>query len=408
MAILDTMNLRFIEVNAAFIEKLGYGKTELLGRSYAGLRLFTNPVQERHLTRELGETGRIKDFELELRKADGGIFHGLFSAEIIEEAGKRYLLTVLVDIAEQVRLREHLEAERRRLRNIIDGTRLGTWEWEIPTGRTVFNERWAEIVGYTLAELEPVSIETWERLAHPDDLAESGRRLEAHFRGETEYYDFESRMRHKDGRWIWVLDRGRVIDRDAAGSPLRMFGTHADITERKDLEERIKESSIRDPLTGVYNRRHVFEHLSSMTAERERRGREFCVSILDIDHFKAVNDRYGHLAGDFILREFCALVTASIRPYDLLGRYGGEEFIIVSSGTDAAGTAAMILRVMEAVRGRSFVHEGREIRFTFSAGLVDSAELKPGQLAMERLVDAADRRLYMAKEGGRDRLVAAG
>lgn len=82
---------------------------------------------------------------------------------------------------------------------VIKGTRIGVWDWNIQTGETYFNERWAEIIGYTLNELEPVSIETWLKFAHPDDLEESNLLIQEHFEGKTEYYDFQSRMRHKNG-----------------------------------------------------------------------------------------------------------------------------------------------------------------------------------------------------------------
>lgn len=126
-----------------------------------------------------------------------------------------------------------------RYKSLIEGTNIGTWEWNVQTGQTVFNERWANIVGYTLAELEPISIETWMKLAHPDDLEESGRRLNECFEKKAEYYDFEARMRHKDGQWVWVFDRGKVLEWTEDGKPLMMYGTHQDINERKKKEEEL-------------------------------------------------------------------------------------------------------------------------------------------------------------------------
>jgi PAS domain S-box-containing protein len=129
-----------------------------------------------------------------------------------------------------------------RLEAILEGTRAGTWEWNVQTGETVFNERWAEIAGYTLDELAPVSIKTWEALAHPGDLQRSGELLARHFAGELAYYDCDCRIRHKDGRWVWVRDHGKVASRTPDGQPLWMFGTHIDITERKQLTESLQES----------------------------------------------------------------------------------------------------------------------------------------------------------------------
>jgi PAS domain S-box-containing protein len=140
-----------------------------------------------------------------------------------------------------------------RIERIIEGTDVGTWEWNVQTGETVFNRRWAQIAGYELEELAPVSIRTWRALAHPDDLARSEEILQRHFDGELPNYDFECRMRHKDGSWVWVHDRGRVISRTSDGEPLMMFGTHADITERRRTEEALAESERQISL--------IFEHI---------------------------------------------------------------------------------------------------------------------------------------------------
>jgi len=130
--------------------------------------------------------------------------------------------------------------QSQRLSEVIWGTNIGTWEWNVQTGETVFNERWAEIVGYTLAELEPVSIDTWTALAHPGDLKRSEALLDRCFSRADETYSCEARMRHKHGNWIWVLDRGRVVEWTAEGKPLRMSGTHQDITEQKEAEARLQ------------------------------------------------------------------------------------------------------------------------------------------------------------------------
>ncbi|MFA6332551.1 MAG: PAS domain S-box protein [Methanoregula sp.] len=151
-------------------------------------------------------------------------------------------VVTFLDITTRKHTEEVLHNQRWRLEAIIEGTHVGTWEWNIQTGETVFNEVWAQMIGYTLDELSPVSIKTWEALIHPDDRKQSGELLEKHFSGELPYYDCECRMRHKDGHWIWIQDRGRVITRTNDGSPLMMFGTHSDITERKQVDEALRES----------------------------------------------------------------------------------------------------------------------------------------------------------------------
>lgn len=123
-----------------------------------------------------------------------------------------------------------------RLHDILTGTNVGTWEWNVQTGETIFNERWAGIVGYTLEDLSPVSIDTWMSLVHPDDLKDSEKLLERHFAGETHFYNCECRMKHKDGQWVWVHDRGKVTKWTDDEKPLWIYGTHQEITARKLAE----------------------------------------------------------------------------------------------------------------------------------------------------------------------------
>lgn len=167
-------------------------------------------------------------------------------------AAYRLLITTVNDVTElkqaEQKLREseaQLQDSEQKLKQIIEGTKMGTWEWNIQTGETVFNERWVEIIGYTLDELKPTSIATWQKFSHPEDLTESGKLLQEHFEGRTPFYSCDSRMLHKDGYWVWVFDSGKVTKRDEAGNPLLMSGTHLDITLRKQTEAALQDSEQR-------------------------------------------------------------------------------------------------------------------------------------------------------------------
>lgn len=149
------------------------------------------------------------------------------------------------DITERKLAETSLAAERQRLASIIDGTRAGTWEWNLQTNDTIFNEIWATMLGYSLEELSPVSLETWKKLTHPDDLKRSISILDKYFNGEVDFYECEIRMKHKNGEWKWILDRGRITSFDKNGNPLLMHGTHKDITERKQTEEALRKSEER-------------------------------------------------------------------------------------------------------------------------------------------------------------------
>ena len=134
--------------------------------------------------------------------------------------------------------------ESDRLQLALQSSRLGLWDWNMVTGETVFNERWAEIIGYTLAELEPTTIETWMAHAIPEDLERSNEAISAHTRGDADFYDIDVRMKHRNGDVVWVHDRGRVVQWGEDGTPMRMVGTHEDITERVERELALKEAQI--------------------------------------------------------------------------------------------------------------------------------------------------------------------
>jgi len=140
------------------------------------------------------------------------------------------------NVTERRKSKLELLSQNQRLADIIEATNVGTWTWNIQTGETEFNERWAQIIGYTLEELSPISIDTWMKFVHPEDGEESGRLLEEHFNGKTDFYRCEARMLHKNGEWVWVLDIGKVIKWTEDGKPLMMSGTHQDISALKNYE----------------------------------------------------------------------------------------------------------------------------------------------------------------------------
>ncbi|MCK9282578.1 MAG: PAS domain S-box protein, partial [Melioribacteraceae bacterium] len=183
------------------------------------------------------ETLEIWDYEFRVNLPKKGLrwLRGIAKPEKLDD-GSVVWNGYMSDITEKKCADLELQKSELRLKSIIEGTQVATWEWNIQTHETVFNERWAEIIGYTLEELSPVSIETWIKYTHPDDLKNSNEHLEKHFSGEIDYYEFESRMKHKDGSWIWILDRGKVVSWDNEGKPLRMTGTHSDISKRKKAE----------------------------------------------------------------------------------------------------------------------------------------------------------------------------
>lgn len=157
------------------------------------------------------------------------------------EAGR--LVSYSIDITGMVALQAETRRQEQRLRTVIEATDVGTWEWDVTTGKVGINERWATILGYTRADLEPVTFETWQRFAHPDDLARTLAALDDNVSGNSQHYLRDCRMRHKDGHWVWILSRGNVTEFDANGAPTRVAGIILDISEQKAAEATILETN---------------------------------------------------------------------------------------------------------------------------------------------------------------------
>lgn len=299
-------------------------------------------------------------------------------------------------------IEDQLQNERERLKNIIKGTNAGSWEWDFVSEKMIIDKRWAEIIGYKPEEIEPITYGKLISMINPADLDRNKDLIRSHIFGNMEYYEGEIRMKHKNGNWIWISVHGKVLKWTFDKRPLVMFGTNIDISERKLIEERILEASIRDPLTNVYNRRYIFDRLKEIKEKYKRKKEVFSVAIVDLDYFKRINDNYGHLAGDFILQEFTKELQKNFRYFDLIGRYGGEEFIIVMVGCSKDKAALRIDKIKNTIEKSKFIYENSSISFTFSCGIADSEEFD--ELILDKFIDKADKRLYRAKSMGRNRI----
>jgi|GEM_PF-930992 len=155
-----------------------------------------------------------------------------------QRSQRRSEAALAVEEAERERLEQALREDRQYLAEVVWGTDAGTWEWNLQTDAVRYNERWAGLLGYTLDELAPVSLDTWRTLTHPDDMPELKGIVQKLFDKEIDHFETKVRMRHKDGYWVWILDRGRVVERDATGKPLRLAGAHLDISTSQTAEIR--------------------------------------------------------------------------------------------------------------------------------------------------------------------------
>ena len=210
---------------------------------------------------------------------------------------------------------------------------------------------------------------------------------------------------------------GERIDRATLRSGTRInIGPNIVVTfaimdaQAEKLAHQLYESSVRDPLTRAFNRRYLLERLASEIAYGLRHRTALGLILFDLDHFKRINDTYGHLVGDEVLREVSALVQRFIRVEDVFARFGGEEFVVLVRGIEHDNVGRFAGRIRAAVEGLeipSNMADGRLIHVTISAGYASLREVRPDESAAESLLRLADERMYRSKDGGRNRVTGA-
>jgi diguanylate cyclase (GGDEF)-like protein/PAS domain S-box-containing protein len=271
----------------------------------------------------------------------------------------------------------------------------GIWDWDLVNDRIYLSSRWYAILGLE----EPVDDsgpERWLDLVHPDYGLQLRAAIDSHLAGRSQHLECECRMRHADGGWIWVLCRGLAI-RDSDGTPTRMAGSIADITQRHVAEERLRHDALHDPLTGLPNRALVIDRVAQILQRSQRDQAVGCtVMFLDLDQFKLINDSFGHATGDQLLVAIAARLSQNLKAIDTISRLGGDEFTLLLDGMtspeDASRKAQDICDLLE----RPFHIAGRQL---FVRGSIGSCVSEPDMTAGE-LLRNADIAMYDAKQRG--------
>lgn len=403
--LIDPQDGRIVDASDAAVAFYDFPDNDLIGRSILDLNVKGGTPVRKNIDAVL-ENGTAS-FTVRHRLGNGGIRDILIHSCLLELQERKLIHSTNFDITERKAFEQQLTdanqklaEERRRLNEIIWGTNAGTWEWNVQTGETRFNERWAEIIGYSLAEIAPTSIETWTAYCHPDDLGASNERLQRVFDRQDDYYECECRMRHKDGHWVWVLDRGMVVQWDEDGKPLRMSGTHTDVTPSKTIETEIRRLAQTDQLTGLSNRHHFNTMLSQILRMNQRSKKKIVLLLLDLDRFKKVNDTFGHPVGDKLLVRVADILKANCRDADVVARLGGDEFAVVLPLIDDVTKAAIpAKRIIDEI-SKPHMIDGIEVHVGVSIGI---STCRNRESNSEIIYRDADKALYRAKNCGRNR-----
>jgi len=312
-----------------------------------------------------------------------------------------FLLYFLVrkTIQEYVDIEASLHVSEDRWKFALEGAGDGVWDWNLVTDEVFRSVRWKKIYGYTDNELEETAT-AGRRLVHEDDAAHQLADTQAYLKGERDIYVSEFRLKCKDGSWKWTLSRGMVISYAADGKPLRMIGTHTDITERKKAEAQVIRLAHYDQVTNLPNRTLFLDRFQHEIKKIQRNNQFVTLMYLDLDRFKEINDTLGHDMGDLLLKEVAERLVNCVREDDTVARMGGDEFtVILNNLNNQISTERIAQNILDKFT-EPFHLGGEVVYITTSIGIsvypVDGTEV-------DVLLKNADQAMYAAKEQGRNR-----
>lgn len=398
---------RFEQVNQELCEIVGYSKDELQGLTFQQITFPGDLDSDLESMNRLLE-GSTSSYSMEkryVRKGGGQIWVQLTGSLVRSAAGlPEYFIAQVQDISSKKHQQEYLKSLTQRLSLAVKAGHIGVWEWELDSGKLTWDEQMYAIYG--IPEQSPVVYANWRDAVLPEDRAQAEGVLANSVRNKkTSVNQFRIMhpilgLRHIEAAEEVVLDADKKV--------FSVVGVNQDVTERKHLEDslRLREAevtqlSLIDPLTGLANRRKLDDHLRREVSRVERSGGRLAVIFADLDHFKGINDRFGHEVGDSVLKSFSRLINSQIRPADLAARFGGEEFVILLPDASAKDAVALAERIRSALERTTMAP--LTVKVTASFGV---SELRKGQSIAE-LLRSADKDLYVAKASGRNQTVCS-
>lgn len=386
----------YTDVNDSFENVLGYSQAETVGRTSFDLNLWVDDDTRPNILREIQAHGRVENLEIRLRRKSGEIFPALIFITPIVLHDTPCLLTMMMDITSRKRAEEQLRDTRDTLQTIIHSSPLAILALDYEDRLTMWNPAAEAMFGWSdkqiLGQANPTVPE--------NKLKEYEALRQATLSG----------MAFSNLDTLRLTKNGNLIPVSLSVAPLRgqqsqVIGRMhiiADITDRKKLQEELRQQATTDELTRVSNRRHFMELAQGEIKRALRLKRPPAVALIDIDHFKQVNDTLGHAAGDQALVAFTKICQKQIREIDVFARFGGDEFVLLLPETSQEQAYEVLERVRLAVTAQPLNLGGIPVALTISAGI---ANLSNGQESFDMVLSQADQALYRAKEAGRNKVI---
>lgn len=257
---------------------------------------------------------------------------------------------------------------------------------------------WTTLLGHPVTQVVGKSFKSF---VHPDDIPGCMVFLQSVLKSGQQQVGAEYRVQHIDGTWYWH-NSNAVPLKDKNGMTIGFYGIASDITERKRLQDKLELQATTDELTGVSNRRNFLELASRELKRAIRLNHPLTIAIIDIDHYKTVNDTYGHAAGDQALLNFVKICQKNIREIDIFARIGGDEFALLLPETKRDQAYTIVERIRLTLESLTMDLAGKPVTITISSGI---SNLENKDEPLDTLLSQADKALYKAKESGRNCVV---
>lgn len=385
-------NRNLLHINRSLEKDLGISRDESVGKPIDAL---LDPDLAERLAEDdrevLQKTVPIR-VERELHGGDGTVKTYLTEkAPLRRLDGSTYgVVTIATDITDRIVAERQLAEATKRFETAFENAPNGMSLVGIDGRFLRANPAMCDLVGYTAEELLELKVAD---MAHEDDMEEQVLLVKRALAGEFDSYFLEKRFTRKSGETVWLVLAVSLV-RDENGDPLYVIAQTTNISANKRIEADLRSEAGKDPLTELANRRQIESAIESQIERARRTGEPASVLMVDLDDFKAVNDRYGHETGDGVLRFFARELRGEVRTADLPARFGGDEFVVLMTGVDAAKATRIAEQLMEHFGEVVYQPEGLALRCAISVG---NAQIETGSESPAEVLAAADRSMYEVK-----------
>ncbi len=386
-----------VDVNGGFSHMLGLSPEDAIGKKSGMTGIWADMGDWAAIIKTVNERGLCENLEATLVNANGIKIDVLVSCRQFQIRGAGHLLTVMHDITLRKHMEKILKRNEEKYRLLIENSYDIIYTMNLEGIFTFASPVLTRLLGYEVYE---VVGRPFSDFAHPDDVPAFKEFLHAIGDSGERKAGIEYRVRHKNGQWYWHMS-GLVPFMDADGTLQGYYGISRDIDETKRLLRELERQATTDSLTGVLNRRCFIERAQAEFRRAVRLGHPLSIALVDIDFFKNTNDTWGHSVGDSALIHFSEVLRGDIREIDVLGRFGGDEFVVLLPETAGDVSVEVLERLRKAVERAPLSVGDSLVSLTMSAGVASLAADPEGE-TLDAMLVRADKALYESKARGRN------